>query len=71
MKKTFKMSVRIKGTDKVFADGFEPGIIATQEVVYDLEPSVYERPMFLVSLMDKQEEMLKENVEVLMEEVTE
>ena len=69
MKKTFKMSIRVKGTEQIFADGLEPGVIATQEVEYNLDPSDYEKSTFLVSLINKQEEMLKKNVEVFMEEV--
>jgi hypothetical protein len=69
MKKVFKMSVRIIGTEKVFAEGFEPGVFVTQELHYDLDPAEYERTTFLVSLMDKQAQFLKENAEVLVEEV--
>lgn len=64
MKKVFKMSVRIKGTEKVFAEGFAPGVIATQELHYDLEPAEYDRSLFIASLLDKQNEMLKEHVHV-------
>ena len=64
------MSVRIIGTEKVFAEGFEPGVFVTQELHYDLDPAEYERATFLASLLDKQADMLKSNVEVLMEEIS-
>jgi len=69
MKRTFRMSARIKGTEKVFAEGFDPGVIATQDVEYDAEPEEYERPFFTLDLMRKQEEFLNEQVEVVLEEV--
>ena len=69
MKKAFKLTVRIKDTDKVFAEGWAPGEFASQEVHYDLDPEQYERSTFLMHLWEKQEEMMKEHVEVVMEEV--
>ena len=65
------MSVCIKGTDKVFAEGFEPGVIAEQELHFDEDPETYGRPVFLAYLMDKQEEFLKEHVEVIIEDLGE
>lgn len=70
MKKSFKLTVRIKDTDKVFAEGWPPGEFASQELHYDLDPEQYERSSFIMHLCEKQEEMLKEHVEVVMEELT-
>lgn len=69
MKKSFKLTVRIKDTDKVFAEGWAPGEFVSQELHFDLDPEQYGRLTFAQHLREKQEEMLKEYVEVVMEEV--
>lgn len=71
MKKMFRMSLKIRGTEKVLAEGFEPGVFVTQDVIYNIEPDQYERTSFHAALWDKQQEFLKENIEVLMEEIDE
>lgn len=69
MKKSFKLTVRIKDTDKVFAEGWSPGEFVSQVLRYDLDPKEYERLSFVMHLKEKQEEMIKEHVECVMEEV--
>ena len=69
MKKIFKLSVRIKGTKEVFDKDLGPGVIATQEIVYDEDPSVYQRTMFRMDLINRRQEMMDKYVEVLIEEV--
>ena len=36
MKKTFKISVKIKKCDIVFKKGMDPRVIASSELIYDL-----------------------------------
>jgi len=61
MKKTIKISVKIKNCELVFKDGLEPGVIATQKRIYDLDEADYSSPMFAKEIMDKGEEF-KDNV---------
>ena len=69
MKKAFKLTIRIKDTDKVFAEGWAPGEFASKELHLDEDPDTFDRPTFIYYLMEQQDEMLKEHVEVVVEEV--
>ncbi len=63
--RTFKFSVRVRGCDQVFADGMEPGEIMYQEVVYQLTDEDLKHPMFAKALSDKEAEVIKEAIEVI------
>ena len=69
MKKAFKLTARIKDTDKVFAEGWAPGEFASKELHFDIDPEEYERPSFIHYLIQKQDEMMKEHMEIVLEEV--
>ena len=69
MKKAYKLTICIKDTDKVFAEGWAPGEFASQELHYDLDPEEYERTSFLVHMIEKQKEMVEEHIKIVMEEV--
>ena len=69
MKRCVRMAVRIKNCDKIFDEGFRPGEIAMQELIFDEDPETYRSTMFHVSLLNREEQFLKDNVEVVMEEV--
>ena len=69
MKRCVRMAVKIKGCDKVFDEELRPGEIAMQELIFDEDPETYEGGMFIASLIRREEQFLKDNVEVTMEEV--
>ena len=57
----FKISVYVKGKDDkcikhVFKEGFEPGVLATQVVEFDIKPSDLKSPMFSAELIHKESE---------------
>ena len=69
MKKVVRLGIRIKDCEEVFDEELRPGEIAMQEIIFDEEPETYEGGLFLVHLLGRQEDFLKEHVEVTMEEV--
>lgn len=69
MKKNYLFSIKIKDCEKVFKEGFDPGVIAVQGATYNLKPGEDSRPMFLMALSDQAEKLLKETVEVVIEEI--
>jgi hypothetical protein len=67
-KKVFKMTIKVRGCDKVFKEGFPPGVLVEQLVTYKL-PRNYSRPLFARELIDQESTFLKDNIEVVTEEV--
>lgn len=71
MKKSFKMSVKIKGCDVVFDEKLGPGIIALN--VVELKPKRGRTDRFdmdlAVALHDYKQKLLEEVVEVITEEI--
>ena len=62
------MKLKIKGAKKPFKEGWEPGVIATQELTVDI-PEGYSSVRIAAGLIDEEEEFIKANVEVVLEEV--
>ncbi len=57
----FKVSVYVKGVDgkpvkHVFKEGFDPGVLATQVIEFDIKPCDLKSPMFAAELIHKQDE---------------
>lgn len=70
IKAEFKFSVRIKGCDSVFAEGFEPGEISTQVVSYDRQTAeFFDGDFFHAVLEQKAREFMEEEVEVVITRV--
>jgi len=69
MKKKFKLSLVAKNTSHIFKEELGPGILATQEFEFDLEPEKYESPLFVRSLIDLEQEFLDHMIEVKVEEI--
>lgn len=70
IKAEFKFSVRIKGCDKVFAEGFEPGEIASQVISYGMKSKEFINGDFFQSVLySKAQEIMNEEIEVLVERV--
>jgi hypothetical protein len=59
MKRTFKQTLIWKDTGKV---------LASRELEFDEDAETYHRPVFVAHLMDREDEFLKENLEVMTEE---
>lgn len=70
-KVTIKMSLQLKDCDKIFKEGMDPGVVVTQEFVFKDVPEKDEPGfnVFCRSMMDYEDDFLKQNVRVVMEEV--
>ena len=70
-KVTIKMSLQLKDCEKVFKEGMDPGVVVTQEVVFKDVPEKGESGfnMFCASILNYEDNFLKENVRVVIEEV--
>jgi hypothetical protein len=64
MKKTFKINIKIKNCDKIFADGLPPGSIGLKKLIYDLEESEFKHPMFVKGLLDYGKEFRDELIDI-------
>lgn len=68
MSRTFKFTLRVKGCKQEFAEGMGAGVLLTQEVEYKTAPEK-RSPMFVKTLLDQADDILKDNIEVTFEEV--
>lgn len=66
MRKTFRLSVKVKNCDTEFKEGMEKGVLLYQDRTYNLDPEEYEKSTFLKHLTDQQDRLIKEAVEVEM-----
>lgn len=66
--KRYRLSVKIKGVDRIFADGFEPGVIATKDII--VKNSDVSQTRLAVGLARYANEFMTEVVEVDVEEQT-
>lgn len=69
MARTFKFTLRVKDCKQSFAEGFEPGVLLTQEVVYKTAPEK-DTPMFAATLMRQADDIRDTHIEVTIEEQT-
>ena len=69
MKKTFKITVKIKKCDIEFKKGMGKGVIGTEELEYSLEEKQYDRPGFVMSLMEKADTLRNDLIEYTIEEI--
>ena len=68
MKRTFKLSMKVKDTEHVFKEGFKPGILMTQKFTFDdFGMSDIKMTMSITGLMD---DFLENNIEIIPEEIT-
>ena len=61
MKKTFRITIKIKNIE--FKEGLGKGILGFKDLTYDLDPSEFEKPMFIANLLDEGEELRKELID--------
>ena len=60
MKKTFVLRAKITGKNvPIFLEGEEPGVIAVEEIEYDLPEERYSMPLFLMDLHRRQQELIE------------
>jgi hypothetical protein len=71
MKKKFRFKLVAIDAKEPFKEGWEPGVLAMQEVEYDLEPEKYKSPIFIMEILEKEDEFMNETVEVRVEEIHE
>lgn len=69
MKKTFKLTLRVKGCEKQFHPDLPPGVLVVQTEEYDLTESDLESNLFIAHLCDREHDFLNEHVEVTTEEI--
>jgi hypothetical protein len=68
IKKTIRMVLKLKDCDKVFKEGFAPGVLIEQDHEYTL-PEDYSETMFSAQLMHDEDNFIHRNVEVIAREV--
>jgi len=64
----FKFSLKAKGAKKVFAEGFEPGVLVTAEVVFKF-PKDFDKNRIAFALIAQEREFIREHIEVVIEEI--
>lgn len=69
MKKSFKLTLRVKNCEKQFHPDLPPGVLVVQTEKYDLPEADLKSNLFIVHLLDREREFLKEYIEVTTEEV--
>ena len=58
---TMTLSVRIKNCNTVLAEGFEPGVVATQELTYQVTKDELKSAAFSAEI-DRQMELLRDSI---------
>jgi len=69
MKKTFKLTLRVKGCEKQFHPDLPPGVLVVQTEEYDLPEADLKSNLFIHHLCDREQEFLNEHIEVTTVEV--
>ena len=69
MKKTFRISIKVKNCDIVFKEGLEPGSLGFVDMTYDLDEKEFKRPLFLVTLSNEADALKDELIEYNFEEI--
>lgn len=69
MKKTFKLTLRVKDCEKQFHPELPPGVLVVQTEEYDLSDADLKSNLFIAHLCDREQEFLNEHIEVTTEEV--
>jgi hypothetical protein len=70
VKRTFKLTVLVDGATKEFSPGMGVGVLASQEVTFNLPQSKYDSPIFALSLQDQQKALRDDVIKLGAEEVT-
>lgn len=61
----YRFSLKVKDCNTVFADGFLPGVLVVQEIVFDdANESDVGRPMFQKALMEAMDDFVKQHIQV-------
>lgn len=68
---TIKFSLQLNGVERVFKEGMGPGVVFTQQATFKNAPEKGEAGynVFCASLLEYEDEFIKENINILMEEV--
>lgn len=69
VKRTYKITIVIDGAKQEFSPGMGIGVIASEEVTFDLPAKQYDSPMFTLNLADHQDRLMREVVKATAEEV--
>jgi hypothetical protein len=69
MKKTFKLTLRVKECEKQFHPDLPPGVLVVQTEEYDLSDAELKSNLFIAHLCDREQEFLDEHIEVITEEM--
>lgn len=60
IKRIFRVSIKIKGCDKVFKEGLDPGVIGYQDFEFFLTKKQYASNMFAANLLDYRNAVLND-----------
>jgi hypothetical protein len=71
MRKTFRLSVKVKNCDTEFKEGMGKGVLLYQDRTYNLEPEEYTSPLFMVHLSQEQDKLIKSAVKCEIETIIE
>jgi hypothetical protein len=69
VKRTFKLTVLVDGATKEFSPGMGIGVLASQEVTFNLPQSKYDSSLFALSLQDQQAALRDDVIKLGVEEV--
>ena len=73
MKKVFRLSLILKDAKKrghKFADDLEPGVVAIQDLEFDVTEDQYNSNLFKAHLyVDRTQEIIEEHIDVEIEEI--
>ena len=69
MKRTYTLVLYAKDCDTEFKEGMGEGVLATQQVVFDLTKEQYESFQFAYKLEDLGDDLIKETIGVRVEKI--
>jgi hypothetical protein len=70
-KATFEFSLKLKDCDKVFKEGFPPGVVVIQEIEFDLPDRMrdWDKHQLARTLVDQEHDFIERHVEVVVKEI--
>ena len=69
MKKTFRVHVKIKGCSEIFGDNMPVGVIAYQDIEFDVPEKKYESNVFIMELNNRENELREDTIETYTTEI--
>jgi hypothetical protein len=70
MKRTYTLALALKGSEEVYRKGFPAGVIATQEMTFDLTNEEYDGIQFAAQLLRQMDTLQEECVEARIQSIS-